>query len=510
MMEMAMLMARYWRRMTTSRRAIFRLFVIAALQLVAEIIGRLEEYPLHCYADIFQSVKKLKNCKTALAAMEVGQEQKEEKSDKASDEEAAKAEEVPVHFFKSPALEFSVLAECGTCDARRSRMLLPHGRVDCPVFMPVGTQGTLKGLLASEIRDDIGCQIMLANTYHLSLRPGTPVIDAMGGIHAFMSQSSDSSSSKHCNILTDSGGFQMVSLLELAEFGEEGVTFQSPMDGTQMLLTPEKCMQAQNEIGSDIMMALDDVVPATCASQARFVEATHRSIRWLGRCIAAHAKPEAQNLFGIVQGGLDEKLRRVCLEAMLTQYDADLPGYAIGGLSGGESKDDFWRIIHFCASRLPKKKPRYAMGVGYALDLVVCVALGVDMFDCVYPCRTARFGTALCTDGRELQLKKKRFEADFAPIDAECDCSTCALYSRAYLHQVVGKKESNAAQLLTTHNIRYLANLMRKMREAIAADSFPQFVRAFMAKMFASAGGADAYPKWAVDAFECVGIKLRK
>lgn len=403
-----------------------------------------------------------------------------------------------IHVSKSPALQFEVWSECGVTDARRSQIILPQGPVNTPVFMPVGTQGTIKGLLATEMYDDIGCQIMLSNTYHLALRPGTQIIDKLGGIHKFMNTK--------CNILTDSGGFQMVSLLELAEFSEEGVKFQSPVDGTEMLLTPEKCMKLQNEIGSDIMMALDDVVPITCTDDKRFELATHRTIRWLDRCIKAHKKSDKQNLFGIVQGGLDVNLRKHCLTEMIKKFDDKLPGYAIGGLSGGESKDEFWRTVHLCTKYLPKNKPRYCMGVGYPLDLIVCVSLGVDMFDCVYPCRTARFGTAL-TDYGELQLKKKNFKFDYNVIDKNCKCKTCNLgngYTRAYLYQIVGKKDSNSAQLITMHNITYLCNLMERVRNAIMNNKFEIFVKEFMNKMFKN--GVSTYPKWAVDAFKCVGI----
>lgn len=402
----------------------------------------------------------------------------------------------PLHFHKSDALQFSVWFKCSRSMARRSEMILPHGVVDTPVFMPVGTQGTMKGLLCSEMYNDISCQIHLSNTYHLALRPTTPVIDKLGGIHKFIKTK--------CNILTDSGGFQMVSLLELAEFSEEGVTFQSPVDGTEMLLTPEKSIQCQNEIGSDIMMALDDVVPATCDDPKRVEEATHRSIRWLGRCIAAHRNPKKQNLFGIIQGGLDPELRKHCLSEMVKQFDSKLPGYAIGGLSGGEAKDDFWRTVLLCTQHLPPNKPRYCMGVGYPLDLIVCVALGVDMFDCVYPGRTARFGTAM-TDNGELKLKKKEFLTDYRVIDEDCPCSTCQRgkgYSRAYLHQISCVKQSNAAQLLTIHNVTYLCRFMQRIRTAIKENTFHEFVRQFMRSMFAD----EAYPQWAVDAFNAVGI----
>ena len=402
---------------------------------------------------------------------------------------------------ESPALRFEVWSECGTSDARRSRLRLPHGPVDTPVFMPVGTQGALKGLLSTQISGELGVQIMLCNTYHLGLRPGTSVVAELGGIQRMMAN-------ERCNVLTDSGGFQMVSLSDLARLSEEGVTFQSPVDGSEMLLTPEKCMAMQNEIGADIMMALDDVVPATCGDAARVELAMERSLRWLARCLDAHRNAQRQSLFGIVQGGLDAALRTRCVVEMTRRFDGALPGYAIGGLSGGESKHEFWRMVHLCAQRLPRNKPRYAMGVGYALDLVVCVALGVDMFDCVFPCRTARFGTALTRAG-PLQLKRARFAADFAVIDADCACSTCRSgrgLSRAYLHALQSKKRSTSAQLLTTHNVAFLCALMKDIRAAIDADRFPHFVKAFMRRRF----GGDAvqnYPKWAVDAFAAVGIR---
>lgn len=268
----------------------------------------------------------------------------------------------------APALKFKLIAKDGS--ARASLLELPHYTCSTPMFMPVGTQGTVKGLTPSEL-EQLDCHLILGNTYHLGNRPGADVVAHMGGLHRFINWPRA--------MLTDSGGFQMVSLLKLASITEEGVKFQSPHDGTEMLLTPELSMEVQNKLGADIMMALDDVVPATCTDAARVEEAMHRTLRWIVRCENAHKRKNEQNLFPIVQGGLNPSLRATCLDALIK---LDAPGYAIGGLSGGESKDQFWRVVLQCTSALPPHKPRYLMGVGYAVDLVVCTALGVDMFDC--------------------------------------------------------------------------------------------------------------------------------
>lgn len=315
------------------------------------------------------------------------------------------------------------------------------------------------------------------------------MLQRVGGLHAF--QNWDGA------LLTDSGGFQMVSLLKFAKITEEGVVFTSPHNGTQMILTPEKSMQIQNDIGADIMMQLDDVVH-TLTHADRMQEAMWRSVRWLDRCIAAHVNTETQNLFAIVQGGLDVELRRACIDAMVQR---DLPGYAIGGLSGGEDKNQFWRIVLECTRRLPRDKPIYCMGVGYATDLVVCVALGVDMFDCVFPTRTARFGNALTKHG-SLNLKNKRFAATFTPIEADCECTTCRTYSVAYLHAVV-TKETTACHLISIHNVAYQLRLMQKAREAIENGSFPAFVERFMLDLYETYA---AIPAWVTDALSAVSI----
>nr|XP_045618263.1 queuine tRNA-ribosyltransferase catalytic subunit 1-like isoform X2 [Procambarus clarkii]XP_045618264.1 queuine tRNA-ribosyltransferase catalytic subunit 1-like isoform X2 [Procambarus clarkii]XP_045618265.1 queuine tRNA-ribosyltransferase catalytic subunit 1-like isoform X2 [Procambarus clarkii] len=341
----------------------------------------------------------------------------------------------------SPALTFRVLAECSKSKARTSLMKLPHYTVELPMFMPVGTQGTMKGLLPEQVKDT-KAQIILGNTYHLGSRPGKDLLQDFGGLHKFMQWDRA--------LLTDSGGFQMVSLLELAEITEEGVKFKSPYDGSECMLTPEESIEIQNAIGADIMMQLDDVVNVKEKEYERFKTSTYRTTRWLDRCMKANKNPERQNLFPIVQGGLFPDLRKISLEQLIAR---DAPGYAIGGLSGGEEKDKFWPVVHLCTDQLPKNKPRYCMGVGFAVDLVVCCALGVDMFDCVFPTRTARFGCALVNNG-QINLKSREFVSDFGPIDENCDCTTCKNYTRAYLHTIV-TKETVACHLLSLHNIAY-------------------------------------------------------
>ena len=291
----------------------------------------------------------------------------------------------------------------------------------------------------------------------------------------------------------------MVSLLQLANITEEGVNFRSPHDGSQMLLTPEYSMSLQNTIGADIMMALDDVI-ATTTTGPRIEEAMHRTLRWIDRCVAAHQRPREQNLFGIVQGALDPNLRRTCVDGLIRR---DLPGYAIGGLSGGESKDEFWRIVDLCTDLLPATKPRYLMGVGFTLDLVVCVALGVDMFDCVFPSRTARFGTALVRTG-SINIRHSQYANDFRPLEEDCPCRVCKQYTRAYLH-LLSKSEQLSGQLLTFHNLAYQKRLMDDMREAILDNTFPDFVIDFMAGQFPK----HDYPAWVVESLASVNIKLR-
>ncbi|XP_021063154.1 queuine tRNA-ribosyltransferase catalytic subunit 1 [Mus pahari] len=384
-----------------------------------------------------------------------------------------------------------LVAECSRSGARAGELRLPHGTVATPVFMPVGTQATMKGITAEQL-DTLGCRICLGNTYHLGLRPGPELIRKAQGLHGFMNW-------PH-NLLTDSGGFQMVSLFSLSEVTEEGVHFRSPYDGEETLLSPERSVEIQNALGSDIIMQLDHVVSSTVTGPL-VEEAMHRSVRWLDRCIAAHKHQDKQNLFAIIQGGLNADLRTTCLKEMTKR---DVPGFAIGGLSGGESKEQFWKMVALSTSMLPKDKPRYLMGVGYATDLVVCVALGCDMFDCVYPTRTARFGSALVPTGN-LQLKKKQYAKDFSPINPECPCPTCQTHSRAFLHALLHSDNTTALHHLTVHNIAYQLQLLSAARSSILEQRFPDFVRDFMRTMY---GDHSLCPAWAIEALASVGITL--
>ncbi|KAL2422101.1 Queuine tRNA-ribosyltransferase catalytic subunit [Exophiala dermatitidis] len=397
----------------------------------------------------------------------------------------------------SPALTFDLEARCSTSKARASTLHLPHGSVDLPMFMPVATQASLKGLTPEQL-EETGCKLCLNNTYHLGLKPGQAVLDTIGGAHKLQGWKG--------NILTDSGGFQMVSLLKLAKVTEEGVRFLSPHDGSPMLLTPEHSMSLQNSIGSDIMMQLDDVIQTTSSDHARMKEAMERSIRWLDRCIAAHKFPDRQNLFCIIQGGLDLEMRRQCCAEMVKR---DTPGIAIGGLSGGEAKEDFCKVVDTCTDLLPERKPRYVMGIGYPEDIVVAVALGADMFDCVWPTRTARFGNAITSQG-VLNIKHARYEKDFGPVEPGCTCTCCRSkekgglgITRAYIHHIAAK-ETVGAHLLSIHNVHHLLSLMKRARQAILDDRYPEFAREFFARYFEGKGA----PRWAVAALKKVGIEI--
>ncbi|KAL9002262.1 MAG: hypothetical protein Q9188_004803 [Gyalolechia gomerana] len=377
--------------------------------------------------------------------------------------------------------------------------MLPHGPVSLPIFQPVATQASLKGLTPEQLAET-GCQLCLNNTYHLGLKPGQEVLEKIGGAHKLQGWKG--------NILTDSGGFQMVSLLKLAKVTEEGVKFLSPHDGTPMLLTPEHSISLQNTIGSDIIMQLDDVIATTSPDHARMQEAMERSIRWLDRCIAAHKHPDRQNLFCIIQGGLDLELRKKCCEEMARR---DTPGVAIGGLSGGEAKDAYCKVVDNCTTWLPQNKPRYVMGVGYPEDLVVSVALGADMFDCVWPTRTARFGNAITSTGN-LNLRHASFASDFSPIEATCTCTCCRPVSagglgitRAFIHHVAGK-ETAGAHLVTMHNVHHLLALMRRVRAAIVKDKYPAFLRDFFRLRYG--GDVASFPSWAITALKGVGVDL--
>ena len=350
--------------------------------------------------------------------------------------------------------------------ARRGRMKFERGTVETPAFMPVGTLGTVKGMTPEEV-EQTGAQICLGNTFHLMLRPGTSIIQQHGDLHDFM----------HWNkpILTDSGGFQVFSLGELRKITEEGVTFRSPINGEKILLTPEKSMQVQRELGSDIVMIFDECTPFP-ATQSEARKSMELSLRWAERSKQAHQGNQAA-LFGIIQGGMYEELRDISLKGLT---DIGFDGYAIGGLSVGEPKEDMMRILDHTAPQMPEQKPRYLMGVGKPEDLVEAVRRGVDMFDCVMPTRNARNGHLFISTG-VVKIRNAVHRTDTGPLDSDCDCYTCKNYSRAYLHHLDRTNEILGARLNTIHNLRYYQRVMSDMREALDNDSFDEFVSGFYA-----------------------------
>jgi len=361
-------------------------------------------------------------------------------------------------------MQFTLTATSGR--ARRGRLSLAHGDIETPVFMPVGTYGTVKAMTPREL-DEIGARIVLGNTYHLWLRPGVDVIAAHGGLHRFMGWQRP--------IVTDSGGFQVFSLGALRKVQEEGVTFASPVNGDRMLLTPEISMQVQRALDSDIVMVFDECTahPATRDETATSMEL---SLRWAHRCRAEFERQENSNaLFGIVQGGMHEDLR----DASLAGLEAiGFDGYAIGGLSVGESKDEMLRILDHTAQRLPAARPRYLMGVGTPEDIVAGVTAGVDMFDCVLPTRNARNGHLFTRFG-DIRIRNAVHRADPRPLDETCACYTCRHFSRAYLHHLQKVNEILGARLNTIHNLHYYVSLMAGLRTAIDADRLSGFGATF-------------------------------
>ena len=368
-------------------------------------------------------------------------------------------------------MKFELLGTDGA--ARRGTLTLAHGQVDTPTFMPVGTYGTVKAMSPLELRE-IGAQICLGNTFHLWLRPGLEVIAAHGGLHRFMGWDGP--------ILTDSGGFQVFSLGALRKITEEGVKFSSPVNGDKLFLTPEESMRIQHVLNADVVMIFDECTPYP-ASRHEAAESMQLSLRWARRSRTTFDELGNTNaLFGIVQGGMYEDLRDESLAA-LTEIDFD--GYAIGGLSVGEPKEDMARILEHTAPKLPTDKPRYLMGVGTPEDLVFAVSRGIDMFDCVMPTRNARNGWLFTRHGN-VKIHNARHKTDTAPLDASCACYTCQNFSRAYLHHLHKINEILGARLATIHNLFYYQTLMREMREAIERGEFAEFVEQFKA---ARAGG---------------------
>jgi queuine tRNA-ribosyltransferase len=361
-------------------------------------------------------------------------------------------------------MEFGVSHRDGA--ARRGVLRTAHGVIDTPAFMPVGTYGTVKAMNPVELRE-LGAQIVLGNTFHLWLRPGLDVIGAHGGLHRFMGWDGP--------ILTDSGGFQVFSLGALRKISEDGVRFQSPVNGDACFLSPEESIRIQRVLNSDIVMVFDECTPFPATEQeAR--ESMELSLRWAARSKTAHAG-NANALFGIVQGGMFEHLRDVSLAGL---KEIGFDGYAVGGLSVGEPKPDMLRVLNYTAPKLPEDKPRYLMGVGTPSDIIAAVSAGIDMFDCVLPTRNARNGWLYTSEG-VIKLRNARFREDLGALDPRCDCYTCKNFTRAYLHHLQKVNEILGARLNTLHNLHFYQQLMRGLRDAIAAGTFAEFSRRYTA-----------------------------
>jgi queuine tRNA-ribosyltransferase len=362
-------------------------------------------------------------------------------------------------------MKFNLMATDGK--ARRGQLIFERGVVETPAFMPVGTYGTVKGMTPEEL-DESGAHICLGNTFHLMLRPGTSIIKQHGDLHDFMHWDKP--------ILTDSGGFQVFSLGDLRKITEHGVTFRSPINGEKILLTPEKSMQVQCDLGSDIVMIFDECTPYP-ATEKEAADSMEMSLRWAQRSKDAHAE-NSSALFGIIQGGMYEHLRDISLAGL---EEIGFDGYAIGGLSVGEPKADMIRIINHTAPKIPENKPRYLMGVGKPEDLVEAVRRGIDMFDCVMPTRNARNGHLFVTDG-VVKIRNAVHKTDTGPLDEKCDCYTCKNYSRSYLHHLDKCNEILGSRLNTIHNLRYYQRIMDGLRNAIVAGELANFVAQFYAQ----------------------------
>lgn len=365
-----------------------------------------------------------------------------------------------------PAITYELIKQCPHTGARAGRIHTPHGSFDTPIFMPVGTQASVKTLSPEELKE-MGAGIILSNNYHLFLRPGSKLVKEAGGLHKFMNWDRA--------ILTDSGGFQVFSLGDLRKISEEGVTFRSHIDGSKKFLSPEIATQSQMDLGADIIMAFDECVPYP-ADFKYTRESMELTLRWAQRCKDTMTNSN-QGLFGIVQGGMYKDLRIECANRLV---DMDFPGYAVGGLSVGEPKELMYEMLDITLEHLPQNKARYLMGVGTPDCLVEGVMRGIDMFDCVYPTRVARNGTAMTWNGR-LVIKNAQYEHDFHPIDEHCNCYTCRNYSRAYIRHLVRVNEIFGLRLLTIHNLHFLIDFMRQMRQSIMEDRFPEFYRKFTA-----------------------------
>ena len=366
------------------------------------------------------------------------------------------------------AIKFELIKESKDSKARLGKLYTPHGIIETPIFMPVGTRATVKAMTPEEVKD-LGAQIILSNTYHLYLKPGHELIKEAGGLHKFMNWNGP--------ILTDSGGFQVFSLGDLRKIKEEGVEFRSHIDGSKHFLSPEKSIEIQNALGSDIMMAFDECAPYP-ASYEYVEKSMERTTRWAKRCKDFHKDWDRQAIFGIVQGGMYKDLREKSAHDLVAM---DFPGYAVGGLSVGEPKELMCDILDYTTPLLPKDKPRYLMGVGTPDYLFEAVIRGIDMADCVLPTRIARNGTVLTSSGK-LVIRNARYSRDFNSLDSECDCYTCKNYSRAYIRHLFNVDEILGARLATIHNLHFLIKLMENIRKAIREDRLLEYKDEFYQK----------------------------
>ncbi|MFC4184697.1 tRNA guanosine(34) transglycosylase Tgt [Saccharococcus thermophilus] len=362
-------------------------------------------------------------------------------------------------------IRFELIKTCKQTGARLGILHTPHGSFETPMFMPVGTLATVKTLSPEELKE-MGAGVILSNTYHLWLRPGPDIVKEAGGLHSFMNWDR--------GILTDSGGFQVFSLSEFRRIEEEGVYFRNHLNGDKLFLSPEKAVEIQNALGSDIMMAFDECppYPSTYEYMKKSVE---RTSRWAERCLKAHKRPNEQGLFAIVQGGEFEDLRRQSAQDLVS---LDFPGYAVGGLSVGEPKEVMNRVLEFTTPLLPANKPRYLMGVGSPDSLIDGAIRGIDMFDCVLPTRIGRNGTVMTSEGRVV-IKNAQYARDFSPLDPNCDCYTCRNYTRAYIRHLIKCEETFGIRLTSYHNVYFLIKLMEQVRQAIREDRLGDFREEF-------------------------------
>lgn len=368
------------------------------------------------------------------------------------------------------AIWYELIHTCRQTGARYGILHTPHGDFETPIFMPVGTKANVKTLIPSEVKE-ISDGLILGNTYHLWLAPGDEIVKQNGGIRGFMKWDGA--------LLTDSGGFQVFSLAKIRKITEEGVTFRHHKSGEKLFLSPEKSIEIQHNLGADIIMCLDECPPFH-SSYDYMKNSVARTLRWAQRCKDYHKNIETQSLFGIVQGGPHKDLRKMCIEEL---EKINFPGYSIGGLSVGESKEEMYEMLEFLKDVMPKDKVRYLMGVGEPDDLVMGAINGIDMFDCVHATRIARHGAAMTSEGR-LIMKNKGYATDMSPLDPECDCYVCKTFNRSYLRHLIHEEEILGARLLTYHNLYFLKTLMKNIREAIKSDSLLDFKENFFKKYY--------------------------